>query len=72
LLCFESKILKNQKAKIFRANKIIFEGDINSIKHLKDDVNEIGVKKECGITFKNFNDFQADDIIKCYQLKEVK
>jgi len=68
----KGKILKNQKAKIFRANKIIFEGDINSIKHLKDDVNEIGVKKECGITFKNFNDFQADDIIKCYQLKEVK
>ena len=69
---YKGTIYRKNKVKIYRKEKLIFEGEINSIKQYKNDVNEISFKKECGITFKNFNNFLEEDVIKNYQLKEVK
>lgn len=63
-------IQRKAKARIYRDNALVFDGEILSIKHLKDDVSEIKEGFECGISFKNFNDIKEGDIIECYTLVE--
>ncbi len=63
-------IQKKSKVRIYRDNTLVFDGEILSLKHIKDDVNEIKEGFECGISFKNFNDIKEGDIIECYVLVE--
>ncbi|MFN4245313.1 MAG: translation initiation factor IF-2 [Brevinematia bacterium] len=63
-------IQKKSKVRIYRDNVLVFDGEILSLKHLKDDVSEIKEGFECGISFKNFNDIKEGDIVECYTLVE--
>ncbi|MCQ2735817.1 MAG: translation initiation factor IF-2, partial [bacterium] len=64
------KIARNSEVKIYRKNKMIHEGEIESLKRFKDDAKEVLEGFECGISIENFNDLQEGDIIEAYQLKE--
>jgi len=57
------KIKKNNKIKIVRKNDLIYEGSIESIKIFKKIVHEVKKDMECGISIKDFNDFQMHDKI---------
>lgn len=57
--------------KVFRGKDLIFEGNINSLKVEKNPIKEVRQGQECGITFKNFNDFKEGDIIEFYELKSL-
>ncbi|MEN2997983.1 MAG: translation initiation factor IF-2 [Brevinematia bacterium] len=61
-------IQRKSKVRIYRDNALIFDGEILSLKHLKDDVSEIREGFECGIAFKNFNDIKEGDVIEAYAL----
>ena len=62
------KIVRNCKIRIRRGNKIVHEGDLSSLKRMKDDVKEVNTGFECGIGAAKFSDWKENDIIEAYQL----
>ena len=67
----EGEIHRNKKARVLRGDKVLYDGEIASLKHEKDDVNEVRTGWECGIGMKGFNEFAAGDVIECYTLEKV-
>ena len=62
----EGEILQDSNARIIRDGTIVFNGKIGSIFREKNQAKQVSVGLECGITIKNFNDFQQKDIIEVY------
>jgi len=70
-MVFEGKILRGSKAHVVRDGKIIHEGEIASLKRVKDDVKEVVSGYDCGITVGGFQDFQLNDVIESYVIEKV-
>ncbi len=70
--CFvqEGKIVRGSRARVVRDGKVVYEGDIASLKHLKDDFKEVTSGFECGLTVGGFQDFQVDDLIESYVVEK--
>ncbi len=66
------KITRNDRVKVYRDGKLIFEGGIASLKRFKDDVREVTAGLECGIGLAGFDDIKVGDIIEAYQIIELK
>ena len=62
----EGEILQNSNARVIRDGTIIFNGKIGSIYREKNQAKQVSAGLECGITIKDFNDFQKKDIIEVY------
>ena len=62
----EGEILQDSNARIIRDGTIVFSGKIGSIFREKNQAKQVSAGLECGITIKNFNDFQQKDIIEVY------
>jgi len=62
----EGEILQDCNARIIRDGLIVYNGKIGSIFREKNQAKEVSAGLECGITIKNFNDFQKKDIIEAY------
>ncbi len=67
----DGEIRRNAKVRVMRGKKELFDGEIGSLKHEKDDVREVRKGFECGIGVKNFSDFKENDIIECYVIELV-
>lgn len=67
----EGEIRRNAKVRLYRGADLVFQGEIASLKHEKDDVREVRTGYECGIHFKNFNDVVVGDKIECYILEKT-
>jgi translation initiation factor IF-2 len=65
----KGEIRRNAKVRILRNDEKIYEGELASLKHEKDDVREVRQGFECGMSFKNFNDVEAGDSIQCFTLE---
>ncbi|MCL5674481.1 MAG: translation initiation factor IF-2 [Candidatus Omnitrophica bacterium] len=65
-LVVEGKVVRNSKIKVLRDGKPVFEGALSSLKRFKDNVKEVGINTECGISMENFNDLMEGDIIQSY------
>lgn len=61
---------RNAKVRIRRGADILYEGEVASLKHEKEDVREVRTGFECGVGFKNFNEFEAGDTIECYIIEK--
>jgi len=68
----EGKIKRSDKVRLIRDGIVIFNGEIDTLKRMKDDVKEVATNYECGISLKNFQDIKLGDIIESYEEKEVK
>ena len=68
----EGKVKRTDKARLIRDGIVIFTGSINALKRFKDDVKEVPVNFECGISLTNYNDIKVGDIIETFQEVEVK
>lgn len=68
----EGKVHRSDKARLIRDGIVVHTGEINALKRFKDDVKEVGVNFECGISLVNFNDIQTGDIIETFTEIEVK
>ncbi len=68
----EGKVKRSDKARVIRDGIVIFTGEINALKRFKDDVKEVSVNFECGISLQNYNDLKVDDVIETFQEVEVK
>jgi translation initiation factor IF-2 len=70
--CFvqEGKIVRGSRAHVVRDGKVVHEGDISSLKRLKDDFKEVTSGFDCGLTVGGFQDFQVEDIIESYTVEK--
>jgi translation initiation factor IF-2 len=62
------KMLRNCKIRVRRSNKFIYEGALDSLKRMKEDVKEVNAGYECGVGVDKFNDWIEGDIIEAYQM----
>lgn len=68
----DGKVKRTDKARLVRDGIVIYTGAINALKRFKDDVKEVAVNYECGISLTNCNDLKVGDIIETYEEIEVK
>jgi len=66
----EGELRRNAKVRLMRGEDLVFEGEMASLKHEKENVNEIRSGRECGVGLKNFHDIEVGDILICYVLEE--
>lgn len=66
------KIGRNDLAKLYREDRLIYEGKIASLKRFKEDVKEVVAGFECGIALEGFDDIKIGDVIETYQRVETK
>jgi len=67
----EGTVKRNQPIRVLRDNVVIYEGELESLRRFKDDVNEVKMGTECGIGVKNYNDVKPGDQIEVYERVEV-
>ncbi|ABR74487.1 translation initiation factor IF-2 [Actinobacillus succinogenes] len=68
----EGIVKRNNPIRVLRDNVVIFEGELESLRRFKDDVNEVRNGMECGIGVKNYNDVKVGDQIEVFEVVEVK
>ncbi|MGQ9832472.1 MAG: translation initiation factor IF-2 [Candidatus Villigracilaceae bacterium] len=68
----EGEMRRNAKVRLYRGKDILFEGEISSLKHEKEDVREIKQGRECGIGLKNFHDIEIGDVLECYIMEKTE
>lgn len=68
----DGSIKHTAKARVLRADKVVYEGSINTLQREKETVKEVKKGLECGITLADFNELQVDDIIQAYEMVQVK
>jgi translation initiation factor IF-2 len=67
----EGYVKRSNPIRVLRDNVVIYEGELESLRRFKDDVNEVRAGTECGIGVKNYSDVRAGDQIECYERFEV-
>jgi translation initiation factor IF-2 len=64
-------VRRNARFRLLRENIVIYTGEVESVRRMKDDVKEVKEGFECGIKLKNVTDFKEGDVIECFEIKEV-
>ena len=67
----DGEIKRNARGKVVRNGEVVAISEISSIKHLQEDVREIRQGFECGISLRNFSDFNEGDRIECVSVEKV-
>jgi translation initiation factor IF-2 len=70
-LVVEGVVRRRNPIRVLRDNVVIFEGELESLRRFKDDVNEVQSGTECGIGVKMYNDVKPGDHIECFERVEV-
>jgi translation initiation factor IF-2 len=65
------QVIRNARFRLLRENVVIYTGDVESVKRMKDDVREVKEGFECGIKLKNYNDIKEGDQLEFFEVKEV-
>jgi translation initiation factor IF-2 len=65
-------VQRGAHVRLIRDNVVIHEGRLAQLKRFKDDVREVTAGQECGMSFENYQDMRAGDVIECYRVEEVK
>ena len=67
----EGFVKRSNPIRVLRDNVVIYEGELESLRRFKDDVNEVKSGTECGIGVKNYSDVKAGDQIECFERVEI-
>jgi translation initiation factor IF-2 len=65
------EVRRNARFRLLRENVVVYTGEIESLKRMKDDVREVKEGFECGIKLKNCNDIKEGDQLEIFEVKEV-
>jgi len=68
----EGNVKRSNPIRVLRDNVVIYEGELESLRRFKDDVQEVRNGMECGIGVKNYNDVKVGDQIEVFEIVEVK
>ncbi len=66
----DGELRRNARVRLYRGSDMLFEGEMASLRHEKEDVREMRQGFECGVGFKNFKDIQVGDQLICYVLEK--
>jgi translation initiation factor IF-2 len=67
----EGVIHRNDRMRLVRDGVVVFEGYLNTLRRVKDDVSSVQAGYECGITLKDYQDIKEGDLIETYVHEEV-
>ena len=67
----EGKVSRGAKARVYRGKELIHDGEIVTLKHFKDDVKEMSVGQECGITFGDWEGYEEGDRVEAFEVVQV-
>ena len=67
----QGHVTRNAHFRLLRENVVIYTGEIESLKRMKDDVKEVKEGFECGIKLKNYNDIREGDVLEVFEIKEI-
>jgi translation initiation factor IF-2 len=67
----EGTVSRNKRIRVLRDNVVIFEGELESLRHFKEEVTDIRSGTECGIGVKNYSDVRENDQIEVFDTREV-
>ncbi|MDX2419419.1 MAG: translation initiation factor IF-2 [Xanthomonadales bacterium] len=70
-LVVEGHVKRANPIRVLRDNVVVFEGELESLRRFKDNVNEVVAGTECGIGVKMYNDIKPNDQIECFERTEV-
>ncbi len=70
-MVIEGVVRRSNRIRVLRDNVVIYEGELESLRRFKDDVNEVRNGMECGIGVKNYNDVKSGDQIEVYENIQV-
>lgn len=68
----EGSVKRSKPIRVVRDNTVVFEGELESLRRFKDNVDEVRFGTECGIGVKAYNDVAAGDQIECFERIEVQ
>jgi translation initiation factor IF-2 len=68
----EGVIERGMNVRLIRDNTVIHEGKLSTLKRFKDDAKEVLAGQECGMSFENYQDIRAGDVVECYRVEEIK
>ncbi|MBV4412962.1 translation initiation factor IF-2 [Enterobacteriaceae bacterium YMB-R22] len=68
----EGVVKRHNPIRVLRENVVIYEGELESLRRFKDDVNEVRNGMECGIGVKNYNDVRSGDMIEVFEIIEIQ
>lgn len=68
----DGKLLRGADVRIIRGGQTLFTSRIDTLRRIKDDVREVAQGFECGIVVENWNDVQPDDVLQCYEMKQIQ
>ena len=71
-LVVEGVVKRANPIRVLRANVVVFEGELESLRRFKDDVAEVQAGTECGIGVKQYNDVKVGDQIECFERVQVQ
>jgi translation initiation factor IF-2 len=64
-------VRRGARFRLLRDNVVVFTGEIESVRRMKDDVREVKEGFECGIKLKNYNDIKEGDQLEFFEVKEI-
>ncbi|MFD2234028.1 translation initiation factor IF-2, partial [Phaeospirillum tilakii] len=67
----EGVVKRGSKVRLLRDDVVIHTGDLAQLKRFKDDVKEVRDGYECGMSFANYEDIRAGDVIECFEIEEI-
>ncbi|MCW8874890.1 MAG: translation initiation factor IF-2, partial [Gammaproteobacteria bacterium] len=70
-IVLDGVVKRNAPIRVLRDNVVIYQGELESLRRFKDDVNEVRSGTECGIGVKNYNDVKPGDQIEVFERVEV-
>jgi translation initiation factor IF-2 len=65
------QVTRNARFRLLRDNVVVYTGELESLKRMKDDVREVKEGFECGIKLKNYSDIKEGDQLEFFEVKEV-
>ena len=71
-MVINGKVTRDSKVRVIRDGVVIYDGELASLKHFKDDVKEVTNGHEGGLMIDGYNDIQVDDTIEAYIMEEIK
>ena len=71
-MVINGKVTRDSKVRVIRDGVVIYDGELASLKHFKDDVKEVTNGREGGLMIDGYNDIQVDDTIEAYIMEEIK
>ncbi|HET1794944.1 TPA: translation initiation factor IF-2 [Streptococcus pneumoniae] len=71
-MVINGKVARDSKVRVIRDGVVIYDGELASLKHYKDDVKEVTNGREGGLMIDGYNDIKMDDVIEAYVMEEIK